>query len=67
MYKIPPSVEMEKDFFKAEYDLSGMVISGAQLMLQKAIEMEVTKFLGRQYHLWLRRLYYLLALFFDSV
>lgn len=48
--RIPPSVEMEKNFFKAEYDLSGMVIAGAQLMLQKALEMEVTQFLGRGYY-----------------
>lgn len=50
MYKIPPSKVMEKEFFKGEYDLSGMVIKGAQVMLQKALELEVTEFLGRAYH-----------------
>lgn len=50
MYKIPPSVEMEKDFFKSAGDLSGMVIKGARVMLQKALEIEVTEFLGRPYH-----------------
>jgi putative transposase len=50
MYKIPPSVEMEKDFFENSGNLSGMVIKGARLMLQKALEIEVTDFLGRDYH-----------------
>ena len=50
MNRIPPSEEMSKEFFKGEYDLSGMVVKGAQVMLQKALEMEVTAFLGRKYH-----------------
>ncbi len=50
MYKIPPSVEMEKEFFNGAGDLSGMVIKGARVMLQKALEIEVTEFLGRDYH-----------------
>ena len=50
MNKIPPSVEMEKEFFEGEYDLSGMFKKGAQVMLQKALEIEVTDFLGRDYH-----------------
>lgn len=50
MNKIPPSEQFEKEFFKADFDLSGMVIKGAQVMLQKALEMEVTEFLGRTYH-----------------
>jgi transposase-like protein len=50
MNKIPPSVEMEKDFFAGSSDLSGLVIKGARVMLQKALEMEVTQFLGRPYH-----------------
>ena len=50
MYKIPPSVEMEKDFFESAGNLSGMVIKGARVMLQKALEIEVTEFLGRDYH-----------------
>ena len=50
MNKIPPSVEMEKDFLEGAKDLSGMVIKGARLMLQKALEIEVTEFLGRDYH-----------------
>ena len=48
--RIPPSEEMSKEFFKGEYDLSGMVVKGAQVMLQRALEMEVTAFLGRKYH-----------------
>ncbi|MFH1593715.1 MAG: IS256 family transposase [Candidatus Omnitrophota bacterium] len=50
MNKIPPSVEMEKEFFNGAGDLSGMVIKGARVMLQKALEIEVTEFLGRGYH-----------------
>lgn len=50
MNKIPPSEQFEKEFFKADFDLSGMVIKGAQVMLQKALEIEVTEFLGRTYH-----------------
>ena len=50
MNKIPPSVEMEKEFFEGAENLSGMVIKGARVMLQKALEMEVTEFLGRGYH-----------------
>lgn len=50
MNKIPPSEAMEKEFFEGEYDLSGMFKKGAQVMLQKALEIEVTDFLGRAYH-----------------
>lgn len=50
MNKIPPSVEMEKEFFEGTENLSGMVIKGARVMLQKALEIEVTEFLGREYH-----------------
>ena len=50
MYKIPPSVEMEKEFFEGASGLSDMVIKGARVMLQKALEIEVTEFLGRAYH-----------------
>ncbi|MBU1148348.1 MAG: IS256 family transposase [Candidatus Omnitrophica bacterium] len=50
MNKIPPSVMFEKEFFASEYDLSSMVTKGAQVMLQKALEMEVAHFLGRSYH-----------------
>lgn len=50
MNKIPPSIEMEKEFFEGEYNLSGMFKKGAQVMLQKALETEVTEFLGRDYH-----------------
>jgi len=50
MNRIPPSVQMEKEFFASEYDLSGMVVKGAQVMLQKALEIEVTEFLGRPYN-----------------
>ena len=49
MNKTPPSVEMEKKFFESAGDLSGMVIEGAGVMLQKALEIEVTDFLGRNY------------------
>lgn len=48
--KIPPSAVFEKEFFEARYDLSGFVTKGAQVMLQKALEIEVTQFLGRTYH-----------------
>jgi len=51
MNKIPPSVEMEKEFFEGMENLSDMVVKGARVMLQKALELEVTEFLGRSYHL----------------
>lgn len=50
MNKIPPSVRMEKEFFAGLSSLSEMVTQGAQLMLQKGLEIEVTEFLGRGYH-----------------
>lgn len=50
MNKIPPSVQMEKEFFSGECDLKDLFRKGAQVMLQKALEEEVTDFLGRSYH-----------------
>ena len=54
MRKIPPSQRMEQAFFQSIFEgtnfLSGMVQQGAQLMLQRALEEEVTAFLGRGYY-----------------
>ncbi len=54
MNKIPPSKRMEQAFFQSIFEgsnlLSGMVQQGAQLMLQRALEEEVTAFLGRDYY-----------------
>lgn len=54
MHRIPPSKRMEQAFFQSIFEgssfLSGMVQSGAQLMLQRALEEEVTVFLGRGHY-----------------
>jgi putative transposase len=54
MHRIPPSKRMEQAFFQSIFEgkniLSGMVQAGAQLMLQKALEEEVTVFLGRGHY-----------------
>lgn len=54
MNRIPPSRRMEQEFFQSIFEgenfLSGMVCAGAQLMLQKALEDEVTLFLGRGHY-----------------
>ena len=51
MHRIPPSKRMEQVFFQSVFEgknvLSSMVQAGAQLMLQRALEEEVTVFLGR--------------------
>lgn len=60
MHRIPPSRRMEQEFFQSIFEgenfLSGMVCAGAQLMLQKALEEEVTLFLGRGHYKRGRRL-----------
>ena len=54
MNRIPPSKRMEQAFFQSIFEgknlLSGMVQAGAQLMLQRALEEEVTVFLGRGHY-----------------
>jgi len=54
MHRIPPSKRMEQEFFQSIFEgknlLSGMVQAGAQLMLQRALEEEVTVFLGRGHY-----------------
>ena len=54
MKRIPPSQRMEQAFFQSIFEgkniLSGMVQAGAQLMLQRALEEEVTVFLGRGHY-----------------
>lgn len=54
MHRIPPSRRMEQAFFQSIFEgknlLSGMVQAGAQLMLQRALEEEVTVFLGRGHY-----------------
>lgn len=54
MHRIPPSKRMEQAFFQSIFQgknfLSGMVQTGAQLMLQRALEEEVTMFLGRGHY-----------------
>ena len=54
MHRIPPSKRMEQAFFQSIFEgknlLSGMVQAGAQLMLQRALEEEVTVFLGRGHY-----------------
>lgn len=54
MNRIPPSERMEQAFFQSIFEgkniLSGMVQAGAQLMLQRALEEEVTVFLGRGHY-----------------
>lgn len=54
MHRIPPSKRMEQEFFQSIFQgqnlLSGMIQQGAQLMLQKALEEEITCFLGRSYY-----------------
>jgi len=54
MKRIPPSVKMEKEFFEAisrgGQPLSSAVRTGAQLMLQKGLEWEVSEFLGRGHY-----------------
>ena len=54
MKRIPPSKGMEQAFFQSIFEgkniLSGMVQAGAQLMLQRALEEEVTVFLGRGHY-----------------
>ena len=52
--RIPRSRQIEKDFFGAVHEgrslLSGLIIQGAQLMLQRALEEEVSLFLGRGHY-----------------
>ena|SRR3989338_9006496 len=52
--RIPPSKRMEQAFFQSIFAgknvLSGMVQAGAQLMLQRALEEELTVFLGRGHY-----------------
>lgn len=53
MKKIAPSEKMEQDFYAA-VSVSGKPLSeaaqlGAQLMIQKALEDEVSNFLGRDW------------------
>ena len=54
MHRIPPSKRMEQAFFQSIFEgtnlLSGMVQAGAQLMLQRALEEEVTVFFGRGHY-----------------
>lgn len=54
MHRIPPSRRMEQEFFESIFQgknlVSGMVCVGAQLMLQRALEEEVTAFLGRGHY-----------------
>jgi len=54
MHRIPPSKRMEQAFFQSVFEgsgfLSGMVQAGAQLMLQRALEEEVTVFLERGHY-----------------
>lgn len=54
MHRIPPSRRMEQAFFESAFQgknfLSGLIQAGAQLMLQKALEEEVTGFLGRGHY-----------------
>lgn len=54
MNRIPPSKRMEQEFFESIFQgknfLSGLIQTGAQLMLQKALEEEVTAFLGRGHY-----------------
>lgn len=54
MHRIPLSRRMEQEFFQSIFEgksfLSGMVCAGAQLMLQRALEEEVTAFLGRGHY-----------------
>lgn len=53
MKKIPPSKRVEQAFFQSIVEgpsLSEMFQQGAQLMLQRALENEVTVFLGRDYY-----------------
>jgi len=52
--RIPPSVEFEKEFMTSRLEgnnpISCLVRQGARLMLQKALEEEVTEFLGRGHY-----------------
>jgi putative transposase len=52
--RIPPSVEFEKEFMtsalEGNHPISCLVRQGARLMLQKALEEEVTEFLGRGHY-----------------
>lgn len=52
--RIPPSVEFEKDFMASALEgnnpISCLVRQGARLMLQKALEEEITEFLGRGHY-----------------
>ena len=52
--RIARSVEMEKEFFESVHQerdlLSGLLRHGAQLMLQRVLEEEVTYFLGRGHY-----------------
>jgi putative transposase len=60
MKKVPPSQRMEQEFFQivhrcpgsdaAVHPLSEAVRRGAELMLQRALEEEVTEFLGRGHY-----------------
>jgi len=53
MKRIPPSVTFEKDFEQASITpegLTNMAGLGARCMLQKALEHEVTEFLGREHY-----------------
>lgn len=54
MRKIPPSKRMEQAFLQSIFEgphlLSEMFRQGARLMLQRALEDEVTVFLGRDYY-----------------
>ena len=48
-----PSQVLEQQFFSLatrRTPLSGCIQFGAQLMLQKAVELEVTEFLGREHY-----------------
>lgn len=53
MKKILPSQQMQNEFFSlasTDAPLSEAIRLGAQLMLQKTAEMEVTGFLGREHY-----------------